>query len=238
MKNYNTLSNRTTRRLLPIACATALAMASMVSLSQPARADSVIITPPPVPANIQVPAGNTAFLVGHAIGTQNYICLPCSGLKTCPTSGVAYALFTPEATLSNDAGRQLITHFFSPNPFEPVPNTNTALVADGLIRATWQHRDTSTVWAKVNVNDDGTIGSSSDPAFVEQGAVAWLLLKAVGVEDGPTGGDTLTKTTFVQRLKTSGGVAPSTGCASLTTDVGHQAFEDYTADYFFYTDAE
>ena len=47
--------------------------------------------------------------------------------------------------------------------------------------------------------------SSSDPAFVAQGAIAWLLLTVAGVQDGPTGGDTLTATTFVQRLNTSGG---------------------------------
>jgi uncharacterized protein DUF3455 len=180
-----------------------------------------------------VPAGNTAFLVGHAVGTQNYVCAP----STSSPSGVAYALFTPEATLFNDYEKQLITHYFSPNPSEPVPNNNKALVADGLIRATWQHRDTSTVWAKVNLNDDGSIGSSSDPVFVEQGAVAWLLLKVVGAEDGPTGGDTLSETTFVQRLNTSGGVAPSKGCAS-SADLGHQAFMPYTADYFFYRKAE
>ena len=30
---------------------------------------------PPVPPNIQVPAGHSVFLAGHAIGTQNFICL-------------------------------------------------------------------------------------------------------------------------------------------------------------------
>ena len=236
MKNYNTLSNRTMRRLLPIACITALAMAFTVSLSQPARADSVIITPPPVPFNIQVPAGNTAFLVGHGVGTQNYVCAP----STSSPSGVAYVLFTPEATLFNDGGRQLITHYFSPNPTTdpPDPNTNPGVVSDeGAIRVTWQHRDTSTVWAKVNLNDDGSIGSSSDPDFVAKGAVNWLLLKKVGVQEGPTGGDTLTPTTFIQRLNTSEGLAPSSGCDSLA-NLGNQAFMPYEADYFFYQKAE
>ncbi len=54
-----------------------------------------------------------------------------------------------------------------------------------------------------------------------------------GVQEGPTGGDTLTATSFIQRLSTSGGVAPSTGCARLE-DVGAKAFIPYTADYFFY----
>ncbi|PYR41378.1 MAG: hypothetical protein DMF95_31190 [Acidobacteria bacterium] len=43
----------------------------------------------------------------------------------------------------------------------------------------------------------------------------------------------LTEATFVQRLNTAGGVAPSTGCSG-PTDVGNEAFVPYTADYFFY----
>ena len=228
MKNYNALENQTTRRILLSACATALAVAFTVSLSQPAHANQV--TPPPVPPNIQVPPGHKAFLEGHGVGTQNYVCVPSASSAI----GVAFVLFTPEATLFDDDDKEVITHFFSPNPFEH--NTNPAVVAPGMIRVTWQHSDTSTVWAKVNVNPDGSNGSSSDPAFVAPGAVAWLLLKVVGAQDGPTGGDTLTATKFIQRLNTSGGVAPSTGCTS-SANVGNQAFVPYTADYFFYEDA-
>jgi hypothetical protein len=174
-----------------------------------AGASQATITLPPVPANIQVPAGNKAFLAGHAVGTQNYVCLP-SG------SGFAFSLFTPQATLFNDDHRQVITHYFSPNPFE-----------SGTIRATWQSsRDTSTVWGAVSA-------SSTDPAFVAPGAIPWLLVRVVGAQAGPTGGDTLTPTTFIQRLNTAGGVAPSTGCAS-STDVGSRAFVPYTAVYVFY----
>jgi hypothetical protein len=218
MKNCNAVKNQTMRRVLLIACATALAAALTVSIPRFARAKEV--TPPPVPANLQVPAGNNAFLVGHAVGTQNYICLPCPNPLTpaamCPASGFAFALFTPQATLFSDADKQIITHFFSPNPFE-----------NGTIRATWQDsRDTSTVWAKVNA-------SSSDPAFVAPGAIPWLLLEVVGAKDGPDGGgDKLTVTTFVQRLNTAGGVAPTT-CNS-SPDVGKEAFVPYTADYFFF----
>jgi hypothetical protein len=222
MKNCNALENQPIRRILLVACATALAAAFTVSL-QSAHAEPV--RPPPVPDQIQVEAGNEAFLVGHAVGTQNYVCLP-SG------SGVAWTLFTPQATLFKENDKQIITHFFSPNPFEV--NNNPQVVANGIIRATWQDsRDTSTVWAKVNPGDSAT--HESDPEFVALGAVAWLKLTVVGAQDGPTGGNTLTDTTFVQRLNTSGGVAPSTGCAS-STDVGNEAFVPYTADYFFYTD--
>jgi uncharacterized protein DUF3455 len=159
--------------------------------------------------DLEVPAGNEAFLEGHAIGTQNYICLPSE-------AGVAWTLVGPQATLFNRWDRQLITHFLSPNPDER-----------DTPRATWQHsRDTSTVWAVA-------IASSSDPNFVASGAIPWLLLRVVGAQPGPTGGDRLTETTFIQRVHTSGGVAPSTGCVEVT-DVGQRAFVPYTADYFFY----
>ena len=36
------------------------------------------VTPPPVPDTIAVPAGNSAYLVGHAFGSQGYTCLPTS----------------------------------------------------------------------------------------------------------------------------------------------------------------
>jgi hypothetical protein len=217
MNKSNVPGKQTTRRILLAVCAAALAVTLVVGLAQPARADRNISVPD-VPDNIKVPEGNKVFLVGHAIGTQNYICLP-SG------TGFAYALFTPQATLSDDNHEQLITHFFSVNPDKD---------DKGAIRATWEDsRDTSMIWAKVFVNPDGTTASSTDAKFVEKGAVAWLNLQAVGHQAGPSNGDRLTTVTFVQRLNTSGGSAPSTGCASLA-DVGTKAFVPYTADYFFY----
>ena len=72
---------------------------------------------------------------------------------------------------------------------------------------------------------------------VDRTAIAWLLLDVVGAQNGPTGGDKLTGTTFIQRLSTTGGLAPSTGCSSLS-DVGNQAFVPYTADYLFYKKAD
>jgi hypothetical protein len=207
MKNCNAPENQITRHVPLIACATALTVAFTVSLPHLAHADRVIR--PPVPSNIEVPAGNKAFLEGHAVGTQAYICLPSA-------SGFAWTFFGPQATLFNKNDKQVTTHFLSRNPFE-----------SDTPRATWQHsRDTSAVWG-------AAIASSSDPNFVAPGAIPWLLLHVVGTQDGPTGGDKLTASTFIQRLNTSGGVAPSTGC-SLSTDVGKTALVPYTADYFFY----
>jgi hypothetical protein len=205
-------------RLRRIMCLAILAVACTVSWPPPAHADHV--TPPDIPDHIQVAEGNKAFLEGHAVGTQNYICLPCPNVITtaeiCPASGFDWAFFGPQATLFNDDDKQIITHFLSPNPDE-----------SDTPRTTWQRsRDTSTVWAVA-------IASSSDPAFVAPGAIPWLLLQVVGAQDGPTGGDKLSDTTFIQRLSTSGGVAPLTGCA-LSIDVGKRALVPYTADYVFY----
>jgi len=218
MKNSNALENQATRRFLLIACSTAFAAAFTAWLPQPAHADPV--TPPAVPSNVQVPEGAKAFLVGHATGTQNYVCQP-SG------AGFKFVLFTPQATLFGDNEKQIITHYFSPN-LSPIPPE-----IEGTIRATWQEpRDTSTVWASAT-----PATTSTDPAFVRPGAVAWLRLTVVGRQRGPIGSNKLGPTTFVQRVNTSGGVAPSDGCSSLA-DVGSQAFQPYTADYFFYTGGE
>lgn len=209
MKNFDAADNQTTRRILPIASLATLAVA--YAISQPAHADLALPAarthlPPNIPTDVRVPLGNAVFFVGHGQGTQNYICLPAG-------AGFKFKLFTPQATLFNGADKEVITHYFSPNPSE-----------NGTIRATWQHsRDTSTVWGKITGNAP------------VQGAIDLLRVEIAGVQDGPNGGDALVHTTFIQRLNTSGGVAPPLGCSSVT-DVGTTAFVPYTADYFFYTD--
>ncbi len=208
MTHCNTKSLQTPWHIiLRSASVVALSAALTVGLPQPAYAGHVISQP--VPPNLEVPPGNEAFLVGYAAGTQNYVCLP-AGL------GFAWVLFGPQATLFNGDEKQLITHFLSPNPDE-----------GGTPRATWQHsRDTSTVWAI-------KIDESSDPAFVAPGAIPWFLLETVGAQDGPTGGDKLSETTFIQRVNTAEGVMPASGCTQ-STDVGTKALVPYTTDYFFY----
>jgi hypothetical protein len=208
MNDRSSFLNRSARRVLPVAYASALAVALTVALAPSAHAEHV--TPPPVPGGIVMPAEAKAFLEGHAIGTQNYVCVP-SG------SGFAWSLFTPRATLFNDHDRQIITHFFGPNPL-------------GAVLAAWQYsRDTSTIWGKAT----GMATDVTDPDFVAPGAIPWLRIEKVSVQDGPTGGDTLSVTTFVHRVNTAGGSAPPTGC-SVATDVGKRAFVPYAADYIFY----
>jgi hypothetical protein len=184
-------------------------MAGTFALPYAAYAQTV--TPPVVPPGLEVEAPNEAFLLARGVGTQNYACQPVG-----PLGLVDWVLFTPQATLFNDLGEQLITHFSSPNPDE----------GGVVVRVAWQSsQDTSSVWAK---------GIAF--ATVKADAIPWVKLEVVGAEEGPTGGTTLSGTTFLQRVKTEGGVAPPTGCDQLN-DVGRKAFVPYTADYFFYKKA-
>src|SRR5438132_446650 len=59
-------------------------------------------------------------------------------------------------------------------------------------------------------------------------AVPWLLLQAKST----TGPGVFDRVTFVQRVRTGGGKAPTTGCDAA--DIGREARVPYTADYFFY----
>lgn len=179
----------------------ALAVAFTVLQLPPAHADNAKRLP--VPPNIQLPAGLEVPAGNRAFREGDAI-----GTQDyiCLPSG--WTFFGPQATLFNERDKQIITHFLSPNPFE-----------NGTPRVTWQDsEDTSKVW-----------GSALRAVTVDPGAIPWVLLQVVGAEDGPTGGDELSETTYIQRLNTVGGLAPSTPCT-----VGMMALVPYTADYFFY----
>jgi hypothetical protein len=159
-----------------------------------------------VPAVLQPPAGNEEYLTAAATGTQNYLCMPSGWMFTGPQA----TLFFKMAHMR----RQAATHFLSPNPDEEGRPP----------RATWQDSfDTSAVWA-------AAVATSS--AYAEPGAIPWLLLKVVGKSKGPIGGSAMAETTYIQRVKTTGGVAPEGSCT-----VGARAFVPYTAEYVFFREA-
>jgi len=185
------------------------ALVMTLAIAAPTASTPNDIPPPNVPTNLTVEAGNNPFLIAGAAGTQNYVCLPSA-------TGIKWTLFGPQATLFDDQGEQILTHFLSSNADE-----------GGTPRATWQHsRDTSSVWAMA-------IADSSDSNYVAPGAIPWLLLRVVGKADGPTGGGKMTQTTFIQRVNTAGGVAPAAGCHA-PKDVGKRVLVPYTTDYVFY----
>ena len=208
--NIRKTGHHIVRRIRLIACIGALGTAFVLALPQVGHAQNV--TPPAVPAKLQVEEGNEAFLIGHAFGTQDYVCA-ASG------SGVAFVLTTPEAVLFDNPAHRVINHFFSPNPGE-----------GGTIRATWQStRNSSVFWGKL----EKTATFDTDPDFVAKDAIAWLLLSRAGVLEGSGNGDNLAAATFVQRVNTVGGLAPSIGCNS-PDDITKTAIVPYEADYVFY----
>ena len=74
------------------------------------------------------------------------------------------------------------------------------------------------------------IDAGSDPASCpNSGSIQCLLLQSIGNQKGPTGGKLLANTTFIQRLNTNGGAAPTTACT-----VGQTQLVPYTADYYFF----
>jgi hypothetical protein len=204
-RNHRAVSSQMRRRMLFLMGAIIFALTLTVSQSQLAQAGSAPITPPDVPPIIQVPAGNEPFRVAHAVGTQDYVCL---------STGWATAAYGPQATLFNQDNEQVLTHFLSAYP-----------VGSASFFPTWQDsRDTSTVWA--NAVQDAKY--TPDPT-----AIAWLLLKVVGQAVGPTGGEKMTITTYIQRVNTTGGLKPTISCKE-----GDKYLVPYTADYYFYKAAK
>jgi hypothetical protein len=80
-------------------------------------------------------------------------------------------------------------------------------------------------------NDGSTVKGARDASAPSPNpnSIPLLLLHAVTTTIGPDG-NTLTPTTFIQRLNTNGGLAPSVPCAANTS-----GSSPYTADYAFYT---
>jgi hypothetical protein len=193
----------------PLLSASLLAFALITTTAWAQAPSGERVEAPPVPPGLDVPAGHVAYLAAHAWGTQNYVCLPSP-------SGPAWKFLGPQATLytpaHGDRHRQVTTHFLAPNPFE-----------GGVARPSWQHSlDSSHVWGR-------PVAASSDEAYVEAGAIPWLLVEIVGAAPGPTDGRRLARTTYIQRLRTSGGLAPHTDC-----EVGAVAMVPYSTDYVFY----
>jgi len=186
------------RRLAQGVVVAALALSALL----PGLAYAAMPPPPPVIppeiAPVAVTDGSVPFLLGHGIGTQNYTCQLVGGV-------FAFTFVAPVATLYDDKGKQIISHFAGPTG------------------VTWQATDGSTVVGST-VAKGTPIGGES--------AIPWVRLTAASTTLGPDGGDRLFDTVNVQRVNTTGGLAPATGCDATT--LGNETDVPYTADYYFY----
>jgi Protein of unknown function (DUF3455) len=121
----------------------------------------------------------------------------------CNGTGTAWTFTGPVATLYKTTGtsKPIGTHFRNPVTTRPV----------------WQLKDGSSVEAAAIVTMPAAAGN-----------IPLLLLQAVAWTEG-SDGDRLTPTTYIQRLNTSGGLAPAVPC---TPNAAVRV--PYEADYFFW----
>jgi hypothetical protein len=87
---------------------------------------------------------------------------------------------------------------------------------------TWQSEDGSKV-----------VGRREAGATVDSDAIDWLRLSAASTATGPGGGNELAETTYIQRVNTTGGLAPAAASCDAAT-AGTTAEVPYTADYVFW----
>jgi len=124
------------------------------------------------------------------------------GFQIYTWNGVSWGSAVPDAMLFDDDGNVVATHFGTPNG------------------PAWRSNSGSEVVGKL----------PPKRVTVDPTAIPWLLLETnSNLTHGPGifGG-----TTFIHRVNTVGGLAPSVAA----TTVGQVAEVPYTADYFFYRD--
>jgi Protein of unknown function (DUF3455) len=139
----------------------------------------------------------------YAPDSRLYLILHAIGVQKYICQANGTWLFTdPEATLYKTTGAS-----------KPV---GTHFLNFSTGRPVWQWKAGSSVEA-----------ARTQTASAGAGNIAWLLLQAVATSRGR-----LAQTTWIQRLNTTGGVAPAGTCTpGATTAV------PYTADYFFWREA-
>jgi len=160
-------------------------------------------TAPVVDSALAVPDGGGGLLLHTRGGGTQNYA--CQGVKGDGGTAYAWRFVAPEAIL-NDCPNSLVVHHFASDAGPSSPE--------------WQTGDgTYVIGQKVHaVTPDG--GAASVP---------WLLLQATA----HGGNGTLSKTNYIQRLNTDGGVAPTDPC-SAKEHTGTIQKVPYGADYYFY----
>ena len=162
---------------------------------------------PPLPPALAVPAGATLAIHDQGAGVQIYTCTPSGGAGGAAGSGA-------------DAGA-ISYSWVLKGPDAKLYDATGAQVGTHGIGPAWTSSDGSVV--------NGTKVEQVNAPATAPGAIPWLLLRA----SSTTGTGVFSNVTYVQRLNTSGGVAPATGCGASTS--GTDTSVAYTADYYFYT---
>jgi Protein of unknown function (DUF3455) len=152
----------------------------------------------------QTAPGDTLDPRTYDPGSRLFLVVHAVGVQkyTCQADG-SWLFTDPQATLyaTNGGAKAVGTHFLNFVTGRPV----------------WQLEDGSSVEAARRATGSGGAGN-----------IAWLLLQGV-VSTAGGDGERLAGTTWVQRLDTTGGVAPAGTCTP-----GARIAVGYTADYLFW----
>jgi hypothetical protein len=98
---------------------------------------------------------------------------------------------------------------------------NGKVIVTHFAGPSWQAKDGSKV-----------VGQRDRQVSVDATAIPWLRLSAASTGAGPDG-DRLAHTTYIQRIATTGGLAPATTQCNADT-AGDLVEVPYTADYYFW----
>ncbi len=214
--NHQQLSIQPTRRERSARGTLLTVIAILLALAAPARAQE----------DIQAPGGKQAFQSGtdkrapevpaslqvpdgnkvsfHAYAVGVQI-YGATASATSPT-GFAWTFQAPEAVLFDAEGNVVGMHYAFAGPTRPA----------------WESESGSRVVGARTV----------PPVTVTPGAIPWLVLSAV--PDDTIGPGIFARTTYIQRVNTTGGLAP----AAAPTALGQEARVPYTAEYFFFRATE
>lgn len=194
-----------------------LAGCGSASAQAPARARAR------APDPLAVPPGNVLVLSAHAVGTQNYICLPSAD----QSGRTGWSFIGPQATLSGPGPdrRDVALHLLSQvegAATSPEPGCIEGASGAAQYCPAWRSpQDQSVVWG----TKAASLAAGSGAGCPHAGAVQCLLVKAVATH----GAGRFGQTSYVRRLDTRGGAAPNGSCS-----VGQMALVPYTATYEFY----
>jgi hypothetical protein len=120
-----------------------------------------------------------------------------------------------------DAGTSMTYKWNFKAPDATLYDATCAAVGTHFAGPTWK-------WTADGSSVKGMARASVTP---DPSAIPWLLLTAISHD----GQGVMTPVTYVQRLDTSGGTAPITGCDA--TAVGHDQAVPYSANYYYYSGA-
>jgi hypothetical protein len=153
------------------------------------------------------PTGATLKFKAHGRGSQVYT---CKATVTAADGG---------ADAGDDGGSTVTTYAWSLKaPDAKLFDQDGKQIGTHFVGPTW-----------MSTSDESDAVGMAVANEVHAGTIPWLLLKIVS----HMGQGVFTDVTYVNRLLTTGGVAPTTGCDSTT--VGTDMPVAYTADYYFYT---